>query len=77
MIVLLPLLRKLNVDQRMMLGRALVIAGGLGLILGIIAVPALVVFSGLSVIVGGVSLASARSGRRAARGGSAADDMRA
>jgi hypothetical protein len=70
MIILLPLLRKLSIHQRTMLGRALVIAGVIGLLVGFAAVPALVVVSGVSIIVGGVSLASAWSGRRAARSGS-------
>ena len=65
MIILLPLLRKLSIHQRTMLGRVLVIAGITGLLVGFAAVPALVVVSGVSILVGGVSLASAWRGRRA------------
>jgi len=69
MIILLPLLRKLSIQQRTMLGRVLVIAGVIGLLVGFAAVPALVVVSGVTIIVGAVSLASAWRGRRSARRG--------
>ncbi len=68
MIILLPFLRKLSIRRRTLLGRGLLIAGLLGLVIGLVAAPVLVIVSAATVLVGVIALASARSaGRRTAR----------
>jgi hypothetical protein len=72
MIILLPLLAKLNVTQRIILGRTLVILGAIFLVVGFTGHPWLVGVSGFALLVGLVSLGSGWRGRRKARANAAA-----
>lgn len=64
MIILLPLLAKLGVHQRVILGRTLVIRGVIFLGVGFTGQPWLVGLSAFGLLVGIASLASARWSRR-------------
>jgi hypothetical protein len=64
MIVLLPLLAKLSPDQRVLIGRTLVVLGAVFLAIGFTGRPWLVVLSAWGLLLGVASLASARWSRR-------------
>jgi uncharacterized membrane protein HdeD (DUF308 family) len=64
MIILLPLLRKLSIRHRTMLGQVLIAAGVVAVLVGIATAPGLVVPGALALIIGAVSLGSARKARR-------------
>jgi hypothetical protein len=66
MIILLPLLAKLSVGQRVILGRTLMILGGIFLAVGLTGHPWLVGVSAGGLLVGVASLGSAWRSRRAA-----------
>jgi hypothetical protein len=64
MLILLPLLAKLSPDQRVILGRTLVILGVIFLAVGFTGHPWLVVLSACGLLLGIASLASAWWSRR-------------
>jgi hypothetical protein len=72
MILLLPLLRKLSIRSRTILGTMLAAAGLIALVIGLAAVPSIVVDAIIAAVIGAIFLGSAWSSRRRALAGGAA-----